>query len=1279
MYKTPEKLKCLSLRQPWAELVIQGHKQIEYRSQPTKIRGRVYIYASLGDVELDEDEQLEIEEMLGCPIAELQRGMVVGTVEIFDCDEGDDCFEWHLRNPQRLPEPLKPLEHPQPVWFHPFGRPGDTADQVAEASSIFRTGGTIRRVGRIQVNAGSVRSEKTQEATPVVRTAPIPQIPSTPSTQPAVAIPQFPETIDNINGLLGDDLKQSINSDTTVKVAASNFSIYAYEALRSQLERVKGFLFTFTEPTFTPELASDLSKKELREFHIPKSQRERSFYGGEFEIQLKNKLTQKAIAQECADWIRRKAKFRSNTTNAPMQQFAILQSSKANVAYLPLQGFTAVDLGYQKGNAFSNIVTKMPDPTASIFCNLFDQVWNDPDKLEDVTERLCDHIASVYQENAPERIYFMMLYNIFNEFLEDLNEDVLPNDRTGYQHSLIWKKLFNFQKDAATGIINKLETYNGCILADSVGLGKTFTALAVIKYYELRNRSVLLLCPKKLADNWLTYNRNLRTNIFGRDRFSYDVLCHTDLQRTSGESLGTPLNRVNWGNYDLVVIDESHNFRNNASFKERETRYERLMNTVIREGVKTKVLMLSATPVNNRFTDLKNQLALAYEGDSENLNTKLKTGRDVNEIFRRAQAAFNSWSTLPPDQRTAQNILNSLDFDFFELLDSVTIARSRKHIRMFYDMKDIGNFPERRKPLSFHCPLSDRAGSLEFNEIFNRLSMMKMAVYAPISYILPSRLRKYEDMYDTEVEGKGKLRQADRERSLQTLMTVNLLKRLESSVEAFRITLRKLGRNINATLAKIEAYKKGGGNVRVDDFEDAILNSDSEEDELPGVDDFSIGGKVQICLADMDVPSWEHELRTDIEIIHGLIGEMDLITPEHDAKLQHLRAQIEQKIDSPFNSGNRKILLFTAFADTANYLYAQLSGHLLKKYAIHSARVTGSSAPASTLNKTYDFQSLLTLFAPRAKEKAAVLPNETGEIDLLIGTDCISEGQNLQDCDTVINYDIHWNPVRIIQRFGRIDRIGSPNHSIQLVNYWPDITLDEYINLRERVENRMVIADASATADDNPLNSESNDVSYRKEQLRRLQEEVIEMEDVKAGVSITDLGLNDFRMDLLNYIKEHGDLAGVPNGMHAVVPADPAKGLPSGVIFTLRNRNKKVNVEGHNRLHPYYLIYMGQDGGVVTDYTEIKRLLDLARSACKGKSEYLPAICRAFNQATQDGRDMRAYSDLLDQAIRSIIDLKESSDIESLFGAGKTTALVDSISGSDDFELIAFLVVHPEA
>jgi hypothetical protein len=1087
------------------------------------------------------------------------------------------------------------------------------------------------------------------------------------------------ETIDNLNTLLGDSLKTTLEPGTRLRIAASCFSMFAYEALKMELENVESVEFIFTSPTFAHGQATDKLPKEKREFFIPKLERERSLYGTEFEIQLRNKLTQRAIARECADWIRRKATFRSNATKAPMQQMACLNGSNGEeTVYFGLQGFTAVDLGYQKGEALSNFVTMFSGAAMTRqFLDTFDQIWNDREKLVDVTQEVCDHIANVYAENSPERIYFVILYNIFSEFLEDLSEDVLPNDRTGYENSAVWKKLFNFQRDAAVGIINKLETYNGCILADSVGLGKTFTALAVIKYYELRNKSVLVLCPKKLANNWLTYNSPLKTNILATDRLNYTVLNHTDLQRTRGQSYGLPLNQVNWGNFDLVVIDESHNFRNNnPGEEERKSRYECLMEQVVRAGVKTKVLMLSATPVNNRFSDLRNQLALAYEGESETLREKIGTRNSIEEIFRQAQAAFTNWSKLPAEERTPEAILKALDFEFFELLDRVTIARSRKHIEAHYDTAEIGTFPFRRHPLSFRPPLTDRPDAPRFQDIYEQLSTLVLACYTPASYIHPSRMGKYERSYG-DLEGiERNVTLAGQQAGIRALMTVNLLKRLESSVHAFRLTLSRLARCNRTALNRIADYKAGRKGVAT--FHDSLADDfDPEEDDFPDFDDASVGGKTEISLADMDLVRWQTDLEADLAQVSALLAEMEKITPGHDEKLQHLLRHIQQKVENPLNPGNRKILLFTAFADTADYLYDNLAEAHLARFGLHTGKVTGTTTPKSTLGKGHDFQTLLTLFSPRSKDKALILPNEPREIDLLIGTDCISEGQNLQDCDYLINYDIHWNPVRIIQRFGRVDRIGSQNAEIQLVNYWPDIELDDYINLKERVENRMVIVDVTGTGNDNPLDPRANEISYRKEQLRKLQDEVIAMEDLKTGISITDLGLNDFRMDLVRYVKEHGDPSRTPNGLHAVLPADPAKGLEPGVIFALRNRNHGVNIDGQNRLHPYYLVYIAENGAVVVPHIEVKRLLDLARLASKGRPEPDPALCRRFNAETDDGRRMGKYSDLLDHAIRSMIAAREESDIDSLFRPGETTALVGGIKGLDDFELIAFLVVMP--
>ena len=1061
------------------------------------------------------------------------------------------------------------------------------------------------------------------------------------------------QIIDNINKTVKEDLQESIRRGSKMSVAAACFSMYAYQELKKQLEQVDEFSFIFTSPTFVKERA----EKEKREFYIPRLNRESSLYGTEFEIKLRNEMTQRAIARECADWIRRKATFKSNTTGENMGGFMTVASKEEQVAYMPINGFTTVDLGCERGNNSYNMVNRIEAPFATQYIQLFDTLWNDKAKMQDVTDVVVENISSVYNENSPEFIYFITLYHVFSEFLDDISEDVLPNEATGFKQSKIWSMLYDFQRDAVLAIINKLEKYNGCILADSVGLGKTFTALAVIKYYENRNKSVLVLCPKKLAANWNTYRDNYVNNPIAVDRLNYDVLFHTDLSRNGGTSNGLDLDRLNWGNYDLIVIDESHNFRNGEGGagthkSDGENRYQVLMRKVIRAGVKTKVLMLSATPVNNRFYDLRNQLALAYEGDADVMDQRLNTTKSIDEIFRQAQRAFNAWSELKPEQRTTDALLRTLDFDFFEVLDSVTIARSRKHIERYYDTSEIGKFPERLKPISLRPNLTDLNQAIDYNQIYELLSSLTLCIYTPSDYIFPSKLDKYMD------RGKANLTMQGREFGIQRLMSINLLKRLESSVFSFNLTLKRIWQLIHATIEGIDHYEKYG-NADITMYEAGESDFDMEDSNT---DFFSVGKKTKIDLEDMDYKSWRKALQQDADNLELLILMVADITPEHDTKLQTLFRLLDDKMAHPINPGNKKVIIFTAFSDTAGYLYEHVSEYMKNRYDLDTAVITGAidgKTTAKGLKPTLN--NVLTCFSPVSKDKAVLLPNNPTEIDVLIATDCISEGQNLQDCDYLINYDIHWNPVRIIQRFGRIDRIGSRNAYIQLVNFWPNMTLDDYINLKSRVETRMKITVMTATGDDDLINpEEKGDLEYRKQQLKRLQEEVVDLEDMSTGISIMDLGLNEFRLDLLAYIKNHGDLEKTPRGLHAVVPK--TEGCPEGVIFVLKNVNNSVNIDNQNRIHPFYMVYISTEGEIVCDYLNPKGLLDDVRLLCRGKSEPIKALCAQFNRETDDGRNMSEMSELLSMAIDSIIDAKADNDIDSLFKSGGTSALMSAVS-----------------
>lgn len=1075
------------------------------------------------------------------------------------------------------------------------------------------------------------------------------------------------EFFDNINYKVIDDLRVSISKGSRLSIAAATFSIYAFQELKERLLNIEELRFIFTEPSFLKEK----EKRERRQFYIPRIDRERTLYGSPFEVKLRNRLTQKAIATECAEWIKEKVTFKSNVTDDKMNGYMNV-SGKEECAYLPINGFTTTDLGCEKGNNILNFVTKLDVSNSKALLKSFDEIWNDSKRFSDVTEQVAENISNIYKENAPEFVYFITLYNIFHEFLEDISNDVLPDEATGFKSSQIWNKLYDFQKDAALAIINKLEKYNGCILADSVGLGKTFTALSVIKYYEGRNKSVLVLCPKKLNDNWITYKSNYINNPIAKDRLRYDILFHSDLSRNKGYTNGLDLSHINWSNYDLVVIDESHNFRNGGKIygdedNKKENRYLQLMNKVIKAGVKTKVLMLSATPVNNRFNDLKNQLQLAYEGEVENMDRILNTESSIEDIFRQAQKAYNVWSKLPQEERITERLLGMLSFDFFEVLDSVTIARSRKHIEAYYDTAAIGRFPTRLTPISRRPSLTDLPCAINYNEIFGQLQKLNLSIYTPSVFILPSKAHKYN--HSKGDGAKSGLSLEGREMGIRRLMSINMLKRLESSVNSFRLTLERVQNLIQDTIERIDNHES-----EIDVQEANIYDLDIEDQENEA---FIGTRKSRIALEDLDYISWRKYLKNDFDELELTRLMLLDITPEHDSKLQQLISDLRGKFEHPINNDNRKVIIFTAFSDTALYLYNNLAGRIKDRYGLNVAIVTGDIDARSTLktNEKMDFNKVLTLFSPMSKEKAVIYPEINEGIDVLIATDCISEGQNLQDCDYLINYDIHWNPVRIIQRFGRIDRIGSQNEVIQLVNYWPDMTLDEYIDLKGRVEARMKVSVMTSTGDDNPISpEEKGDLEYRKAQLKKLQEEVVDIEDMSDGVSIMDLGLNEFRLDLLEYMHTHKNVELTPFGLHAVVSSN--KYAEPGVIFVLKNRNNGVNIDKKNRLHPFYMVYLRYDGSVVVNYLSPKDLLDRFRSLCKGKSKPETEPCKEFNKETRNGFKMERYSKLLGDAVSSIINVKEESDIDSFLSGIQSELFTKEITGIDNFELICFLVVR---
>ncbi|SMP38313.1 helicase-related protein [Anoxynatronum buryatiense] len=1084
-----------------------------------------------------------------------------------------------------------------------------------------------------------------------------------------------PKVLDNKVNKVVDELRSELRKGSRLSVVSAYFTIYAYAELRKELEKIDRLRFVFTEPTFVKK-----DHELIREFYIHRNT-EKIVSGNEFEIKLRNEMRQAAIAKECANWLERKAEIRSLKSPNPAQPRLIyVENPEENLSINGTVDFTSDGLGITPSNRLDSNMCLYGKEYTLAFLQAFNDLWEDETAVEDVKKQVLEQMQMLYSENVPEFIYFVTLYNIFTDYLDELTEDNIVKSRTGIKDTLIWNKLYKFQKDGAMGAIDKIEKYNGCIIADSVGLGKTFTALAVMKYYELRNDRVLVLVPKKLRDNWIIYTKNDKRNIFEKDRFNFDVINHTDLSRTSGKTGDIDLATVNWGNYDLVVIDESHNFRNNPPVKGRTTRYERLMNEIIRSGVKTKVLMLSATPVNNKMNDIKNQISFITEGDNHAL---AKVGlNNLELILRQAQTVYNRWSELPDEERKTETFVNMMHLDYFKLLDTVTIARSRKHIEKYYNLDEIGKFPTRLTPENLY-PEIDLKGDFPEIEYINKLiKKLTLCVYSPLGYVLPERRSAYEEKYDVKVGAHNSIfRQVDREKSLVGLMRIGILKRMESSIHSFALTVDKILGKINAALELIERKQWDY------DVENNIEDIDLDD---PDLDNLLFGNNIKVLLQDMDLLKWKQDLLADRDKLETIYLEAVEVTPERDAKLAQLKDLMQHKVNHPINPGNLKIIVFTAFSDTAEYLYANLT-QFLEDRGLYAALVTGSGTNQSTLPLTReqrktiritDLNTVLTLFSPRSKECEKIYPEMDKEIDVIIATDCISEGQNLQDCDYLVNYDIHWNPVRIIQRFGRIDRIGSINEVIQLVNFWATRDLDEYINLQQRVQGRMVLMDVSATGEENLIETDASkemkDLEYRRNQLKRLQSEVVDLEDISGAISITDLTFNDFKIDLMEYMKENRKLLEqAPNGMYAVaeIPDALREELKPGVIFTLRQVKEAQQLKEQNPLYPYYMAYVSEEGVHIT-YTHAKKILDYYKKLCSGKKEVFRELVDAFNQETDDGLNMKDYSDLLEAAIENLTGKKEEMGTASLLKKGGTTLTKHKAEGIDDFELITFLVLR---
>ncbi len=1063
-----------------------------------------------------------------------------------------------------------------------------------------------------------------------------------------------------------------------MKIVGNTGTDRVIDLIRPHLRR--GNQLDVVTPTFSlfafAEMLEALSGLEKVHLVLPPEEAELAFLGGDADRAARNRLQARWLARRCAEWVRGKVELRRTRGSVP-QGAAVMRNSQAHPQQVILGSFalSTDGLGITPGNPLSLIQASESADEAAKLSQWFDMQWGALPAQPEAQATFVDALQSLAAHRDPFLVYTLILHHLFRDRGDDLDEERVVKSATGIRNTAVWKKLYRFQRDGVVGAIDKLDRFGGCIIADSVGLGKTFEALAIIKYYELRNDRVLILCPKRLRDNWTLYKANDRRNFLAPDRFNYDVLNHTDLSRDGGLSGDMDLAHVNWGNYDLVVIEESHNFRNKQTPRQGgETRYDRLLRKIVKEGVKTRVLMLSATPVNNRMADLRNQIAFATEGDDTAL---LDHGiGSIDSTTRLAQKQFNRWLDLDDAERTPSRLIEMLGFDYFTLLDLLTIARSRKHIEKYYGTAETGRFPDRLKPINIKADVDVAGEFRSIREINNEIRRLNLASYAPLRYVLPHKQEAYDKKYSTEIRGgEGYFRQADREESLIHLLRVNMLKRMESAVPSFALTVQRQLRDVEATLARIESHAEELEEI---DIEDVDIEDSAFESLL-------VGRKVKVLLKDVDLIRWKQDLiedRNRLAILHAAAAQVDA---SRDAKLAALRKVIEHKCRNPINPGNRKVIVFTAFADTAHYLYDQLAPWAKTALGIDTALVTGSGRNQTTMHGLRkDLASILTTFAPRSKERPEELTGE-GELDLLIATDCISEGQNLQDCDWLINYDIHWNPVRIIQRFGRIDRIGSPNERIQLVNFWPNMELEEYINLEQRVSGRMVLLDISATGEENLIEQQSgnqmNDLEYRRKQLLKLQDAVIDLEDLSTGVSIADLTLTDFRIDLAQYLKAHpGVLESLPLGTCAVTTTTEAEIAP-GIIFCLRAEGAaaKRSAEAGYPLGAHYLVHVGDDGTVLLPYTQAKQILDRLKRLCLGRDLPDAGACARFDKATKQGEDMRATQRLLAAAVASVVGKNEERAVASLFSPGGTHAMKGEFAGINDFEVVAWLAVLPES
>ena len=1066
--------------------------------------------------------------------------------------------------------------------------------------------------------------------------------------------------LDNQAATVVDHLRRNLRGADAFDIASAYFTIYGYELLAEELDRVGRVRFLFGDPNSVEDL--DPGDEEPKSFELT-----------ERGLEPNHTLQQKARAKQCAEWVTKDTvAVRSvSQVNFLHGKMYLTTSPGSASGVVGSSNFTKRGLGgSDRPNLEINLATEDADALTELN-EWFNRLWSNDRLTKDVKQEVLDSLERIGGDYAPEAVYYKTLYELFRKDIEARLAGDDAAAATGFMDSRIWNALYEFQKDGAKSVIAKLMAHNGCILADSVGLGKTYTALAVIKYFELHNRHVLVLCPRKLFENWALYPAiyGHRQNPFRDDRFGFTVLAHTDLSRTSGSSGGVNLANFHWENYDLVVIDESHNFRNDGG-----QRYQRLLEKVVKAGAKTKVLMLSATPVNTSLIDLRNQVYLMTEGREGAFQQSLGVG-NIRTMMAAAQRQFKSWETEQAKQnrRDKAQLLEKLGADFLRLLGGVSISRSRRQIERFYadEMERVGQFPTHEKPVNRY-PQTDLRGELSYQDLAERIGQFTLSVYQPSEYVTdPARLLEL-----AETRKRLNFNQQDSERFLIGMMRTNFLKRLESSAHSLTLTLDRTVGKIDDLLGKIERYQSGSQSNEALGEADVLPDEDNEDEE------FFVGGSHRpYRLTELDLPRWQSDLQRDKATLKAVRKQVAAITPERDGKLREIKEAICNRVQSPTidrnGSPNRKLLVFTTFKDTAQYLYDNLSD-LATELGVNMAMVSGDETQATA--GANEFNAILTNFAPVARNR----PGASGDsdIDLLIATDCISEGQNLQDCDTVLNYDIHWNPVRLIQRFGRIDRIGSRSQSVRMVNYWPTSDMDVYLKLESRVQARMALADIAASGDEDPFTEADAqlELNFRDEQLLKLRDEALTIYDLDDGPVMSDFTLDHFLTQLLRYLEANKDaLEAMPRGVYAVAPSD-AEAQP-GVIFVLRQRNAAdagPRQRPASPVHPFYLCYIQDDGSIRFGCGNARQTLAVFEAAAVGETAPITELCDRFDRETQQGQDMSLYYKLLNDVIAHIRQTHNSAQIEGLRSGGRGFMLssdAETPRSPTDFELLTWLVI----